>query len=208
LLSDDHPCQPGTGHSSWGQPWGRAVDERGTSSPSAGGAPRLGTTACPVPTPFLTVPCRLSWQDHRSSTCPQDLWLRKVSLFLHLFEPIAWGQCGKTGSFLRDSVIGPGPCWFPSYPQVDVVIHSIRRGSAEKFPDSAAARNHDIADAAWSGSPHSREHPRDSYRLGGARSCRVRVAPWAGHRRLTRSDPETAPGAPGSGRGSVIHNVT
>lgn len=79
---DRHGGRPTARHDSpagsplaWGQRWGRAVDERGTTA-SGGGAPaNLGMAGAAVPRRTLTVICALSREDDRSSTCPQDLRL-------------------------------------------------------------------------------------------------------------------------------------
>lgn len=59
----------------WGQRWGRAVDERGTTGDDDDDPSGLGTGGAAVPRRILTVICALSREDGRSSTCPQDLRL-------------------------------------------------------------------------------------------------------------------------------------
>jgi hypothetical protein len=76
----------------WGQRWGRAVDERGTTAGDAIGQPNLGTTMQAVPSPILTATHPVSSADRCPSTCPQGLWLFRISLSLHPFKPIAWGR--------------------------------------------------------------------------------------------------------------------
>jgi len=100
------PCRPTTrmlpepppGRSPpWGQRWGRAVDERGTTSAGAIGRRDLGTIRATVPSRILTAIRRVSRTDRCSSTCPQGLWLFRVSLFLHPFKPMGWGQGSSMG---------------------------------------------------------------------------------------------------------------
>ncbi len=87
---------------SWGQRWGRAVDEWGTTAAGAIDRLGLGTTMASVPSRILMATWPVSSADRCSSTCPQDLWLFRISLFLHPFKPIAWGQ-GK-----RHESLAPG----------------------------------------------------------------------------------------------------
>jgi len=85
----------------WGQRWGRAVDERGTTAGDAIDQPNLGTTMEAVPSPILTATHPVSSADRCPSTCPQDLRLFRISLSLHPFKPIAWGRGGSMSVLLR-----------------------------------------------------------------------------------------------------------
>lgn len=114
--------------SPWGQRWGRAVDERGTTRPTTMVRPNLGTTPAAVPSRILTAIGSVSRADRRSSTCPQGLWLLRVSLFLHPFKPIAWGQRKQHGAFVHNSTTSPTEDGCLGYPQLDPTYPQYEEG--------------------------------------------------------------------------------
>jgi hypothetical protein len=83
----------------WGQPWGRAVDERGTTAAGLLDRADLGTTTGPVPSRILIVIRRVSSADGRLSTCPQDLW------FLRGFSLLTSIQTNSLGTERKDELL-------------------------------------------------------------------------------------------------------
>ncbi|SRR6266545_4042110 len=98
----------------WGQRWGRAVDERGTTRSTPIDRPHLGTTRTAVPSRILTATRPLSRADRCSSTCPQGLWLLQDFSLLTSIQTnslgtgsAAWAPCPLTRSQVPQAEVLP-----------------------------------------------------------------------------------------------------